>query len=251
MGRDPDAQHEKSGRRVALVTGGAVRVGRAIALRLAASGFDVAITYHSSRDQADQTISEIESHGVRGAALQADLTDMQTAAALPAQVAERMSRLDVLVNSASVFFRTPLGGVVPDEWDDLFAMNVKQPFFVSQAAIPYLKYADQCIINILDVSAQRPFPGYIPYSAAKAALQTVTTGLAKALAPKVRVNAVAPGPVLPPDDYDAAQRDKAAATTLLKRWGAPEDVAAAVLFLVTNPYLTGVVLPVDGGRAVA
>jgi pteridine reductase len=246
-----DTHHEKSTRPVALVTGGAIRVGKAIALQLAASGHDVAITYHGSAKEADTTVSELTALGVHAEGFQIDFNDMAATQALPARVAERMSRLDVLVNSASVFYRTPVGGVVEEEWDDLFMLNAKAPFFLTQAAVPYLKYEDPCIINILDVSTERPFPGYVPYVASKAALQAVTLGLSKALAPKVRVNAVAPGPVLPPDDYDEEEKERTARTTLLGRWGSPEDVAAAVAFLVSNRYLTGVVLPVDGGRRLA
>lgn len=251
LGRAADAHHEKGDRPVALVTGGAIRVGRAIALRLAEAGHDVAITYNTSRGPADETVGAIEAKGVRGVALQCDLSDMQAASALPARVAEALTRLDVVVNNASVFFRTPVGGVVEEEWDDLFTLNAKAPFFVSQAAVPFLKYDDPCIVNLIDVSAERAYPGYIPYCASKAALKAMTEGLAKALAPKVRVNGVAPGPVLPPEDYDEAALKRASDATLLKRWGSPEDVAEAVTFLVTNRYLTGVVVPVDGGRRVA
>lgn len=249
--KTPDAHHEKGERPVALVTGGAIRVGRSIALRLAAAGHDVAITYRSSADEAERTVAELKAKGARAAAFQIDFNDVAATMRLPAQVAEAMDRLDVLVNNASVFYRTPVGGVVEEEWDGLFALNVKAPFFLSQAAVPYLKYEDPNIVNLIDVSAQRPFPGYVPYCASKAALQAVTLGLAKSLAPRVRVNGVAPGPVMPPEDYDEAKRKKAADATLLKRWGSAEDVAEAVAFLVENRYLTGVVLPVDGGRHVA
>lgn len=250
MTPQPDAQHGTTERRVALVTGGAIRVGRAIALRLAGMGLDIAITYRGSKDEAQATVKDIEAQGVRAVALQADLADMDEAAAVPARVAEALSRLDVVVNSASIFFRTPVGGVTEEEWDDLFAINAKGPFFLAQAAVPYLKYDDPCIVNILDTSVSRPFPGYVPYTASKAALDSVTIGLARALAPRVRVNAVAPGPVLPPEEYGEEELRRASDTTLLKRWGTPEDVADAVAYLVAADYVTGVVLPVDGGRAV-
>lgn len=249
---DPDAHHEKSSRRVALVTGGAIRVGRAIALALAEAGLDVAITYRGSKEEAAATVQDLEARGAKAVALHADLDDMSVVQNLPARVAEHMSRLDVLVNNASVFYRTPLGGVVEDEWDDLMHVNAKAPFFLAQAAVPYLKYDDPCIVNMLDVSVERPFPGFLPYVASKAALHALTLGLAKALAPQVRVNGIAPGPVVPPEDYAQAQQERAAETTLLGRWGSAEDVAAAARFLVTaSDYVTGVVLPVDGGRRIA
>lgn len=235
-------------RRVALVTGGAIRVGKAIAMRLAQDGFDVAITYRTHDAEAVEVVAAMEALGVRAAALAVDLADADAASALPARVADVMGRLDVVVSSASGFYRTPVGGVAESEWDDLFAVNVKGPFFLAQAAVPYLKHEGAVIINITDTSVRRPFPGFIPYGASKAALDAVTIGLARALAPRVRVNAVAPGPVLPPEEYDEAANERAAATTLLQRWGSPEDVAAAVSFLVSSPYLTGVILPVDGGR---
>jgi pteridine reductase len=248
---DPDAHVEKSPQRVALVTGGAVRVGRAIALRLARDGLDVVVTYNRSRDQAMGVVDEIVSLGRRAAALEVDLEDPDAVAMLPARAAEEMSRLDVVVNNASGFHPSPVGGVSVEEWDRLFAVNTRAPFMVTQAALGYLKYENPSVVNILDTSTLRPWPGYLPYIASKAALESLTVGLARALAPKVRVNAVAPGPIIPPDDYTEDQKKRAADATLLKRWGSPEDVAEAVSYLVASSYVTGVVLPVDGGRRVA
>lgn len=251
QGRVPDPHVEKSQTRVALVTGGAVRVGRSIALRLARDGFDVAITYRRSGQQAQKLMGELEALGRRGAMLEVDLEDADAVAMVPARAAEALSRLDVVINNASGFHPSPLGGVTVEEWDRLFAVNTRAPFMIAQAAVPYLKYADPCIVNILDTSTERPWPGYLPYIASKGALETLTLGLARALAPKVRVNGVAPGPIVPPADYSDAQKDRAARATLLGRWGEPNDVAGAVSYLVGSPYVTGVVLPVDGGRHVA
>ena len=247
----PDPHVEKSPRRVALVTGGAVRVGRATALRLARDGLDVAITYRHSRQEAESVVKQIEDIGVRGAMIEVDLEDPDQVAMLPARAAERLSRLDVVVNNASGFHASPLGGVTVEEWDRLFAVNTRAPFMIAQAALGFLKYEDPCIVNILDTSTLRPWPAFLPYCASKAALESLTSGLARALAPKVRVNGVAPGPIVPPEDYSKEQKERAANATLLKRWGDPEDVAATVSYLVGSSYVTGVVIPVDGGRRVA
>ncbi len=248
---DPDAHVDKSPTRVALVTGGAVRVGRAIALQLARDGFDVVVTYRRSDEEAKRLLAEIEDLGRRGAMLAVDLEDPDAVAMLPARAAEVLSRLDVVVNNASGFHRSPVGGVTVEEWDRLFAVNARAPFMIAQSAVPYLKYDDPCIVNILDTSTTRPWPGYLPYCASKAALESVTLGLARAFAPRVRVNGVAPGPILAPADYSKEQKERAQAATLLKRWGDPQDVARAVSFLVASPYVTGAVVPVDGGRGVA
>lgn len=248
---DPDTHVEKSGTPVALVTGGAVRVGRSIALRLAGDGYDVAVTYKCSSQEAKDLVETIEGMGRRAAMLEIDLEDTAALQMLPPRVAEQLSRLDVVVNNASGFHRSPLGGVTVEEWDALFAVNARAPFLIAQAAVPYLKYEDPCIVNILDTSTRRPWSGYLPYVASKAALESLTVGLARALAPKIRVNGVAPGPIVAPADYSEESKERAAKATLLKRWGSPEDVARAVSFLTRSDYVTGVVVPVDGGRGVA
>lgn len=248
---EPDAHVEKSKTPVALVTGGAIRVGRAIALRLAEDGYDVALTYNRSKTQAQEVVQAIEQLGRRAAMLEIDLEDTQAVQMLPPRAAEALSRLDLVVNNASGFHRSPIGGVTEQEWDRLFSVNARAPFFIAQAAIPYLKYENPCIVNILDTSTRRPWPGYLPYVASKAALESITIGLARALAPKIRVNGVAPGPIVAPADYSEQAKKRAADATLLKRWGSPEDVARTVSFLARSDYVTGVVVPVDGGRGVA
>lgn len=238
---------------VALVTGGARRIGRAIALALGRAGFEVIVHYRESRDDAVATVRDLEAAGAKAWMMRADLLRMAEIEGLFGSVAESCGRLDLLVNSASCFYATPLGSVREEQWDELVGSNLKAPFFCAQLAAPLLAASGRGqIVNVVDAAATRPFPAYLPYSAAKAGLLALTHGLARALAPKVRVNGVAPGPVLMPEEFDAAQRDKAVAATLLKRAGSPEDVARTVLFLATGPdYLTGAVIPVDGGRSIA
>ncbi|MSR46736.1 MAG: SDR family oxidoreductase [Planctomycetes bacterium] len=238
---------------MALVTGGARRVGRAIVLALAKAGFRVVVHYRESREDAAITVRDVEAAGGKALALRADLLRMTEIEGLFGSVAEACGRLDLLVNSASAFYATPLGSVLEPQWDELVGTNLKAPFFCAQLAAPLLVASGRGqIVNVLDTAATRPFPAYLPYSVAKAGLLALTHGLARALAPKVRVNAVAPGPVLLPEEFDEAQRRRAVDATLLKRAGTPEDVARTVVFLATGPdYLTGAVIPVDGGRSIA
>lgn len=238
--------------RTALVTGGAVRVGKAIALALARAGADVAINYHSSAAAATATVEEIEALGRRAAAIRADVAQGAQVQALVDETVARLGRLDVLVNSASLWRKTPWAELDEAAWDQLVDIALKGPFLCAKAAAPHLTaHGDGAIINIVDLSAFVPFAGYMPHSAAKAGLVNLTYSLAMELAPTVRVNAIAPGPVLPPPDYTEAQNQAAAKRTLLGRWGTAEDVAQAVVFLAQAPYITGVILPVDGGERLA
>lgn len=235
--------------KVALVTGGAVRVGKAIALALAQAGADVVINYHSSADAAASTVAEIEALGRRAVAIRADVAQGNQVQALVDEAVARLGRLDVLVNSASLWRKTPWAELDEAAWDQLVDIALKGPFLCARAAGPHLAaHGDGAIINIIDLSAFVPFRHFMPHSAAKAGLLNLTYSLAIELAPAVRVNAVAPGPVLPPPDYSEAQIQAAAKRTLLGRWGTAEDVAQAVVFLVRAPYITGAVLPVDGGE---
>ncbi|MGC8781056.1 MAG: SDR family NAD(P)-dependent oxidoreductase [Anaerolineae bacterium] len=235
--------------KVALVTGGAVRVGKAIALALARAGADVAINYHSSADAAAATAAEIEALGRRAVAIRADVAQAAQVQALVDEAVTRLGRLDVLVNSASLWRKTPWAELDEAAWDQLVDIALKGPFLCAKAAAPHLTaHGDGAIINIVDLSAFVPFPNFMPHSAAKAGLVNLTYSLAMELAPAVRVNAVAPGPVLPPPDYTEAQIQATARRTLLGRWGTADDVAQAVVFLAQAPYITGVVLPVDGGE---
>jgi NAD(P)-dependent dehydrogenase (short-subunit alcohol dehydrogenase family) len=233
---------------VALVTGAAVRVGRAIALALADAGADVAVGYGHSARAAARTARAIESRGVRATAIRADLARPAEARGLVADAVRRLGHLDILVNSAAVFVRTPLPTATPVQFDRIMAVNLRAPFLCAQAAARAMRRRGGRIINIADVGAVRPWPGYIPYCASKAGVIALTKGLAAALAPQIQVNAVAPGVVLLPAGFprDAARR--LARRVPMKRHGTPEDVAAAVRFFATCPdYITGQVLFVDGG----
>lgn len=238
-------------RPVALVTGGARRVGASIARALHAAGYDLALHYRHSADEADALLGELErSRAGSTLAVQADLAAIDRLPALVEQVLARYGRLDALVNNASAFYPTPIGSATPAQWDELFASNARAPFFLAQAAWPALRTAHGAIVNLVDIYAERALAGHPIYVMAKAALAAMTRTLAQDLAPDVRVNGVAPGAVLWPaegKDYD----DRAAmlARTPLQRAGTPEDVASAVLWLLRDaPFVTGQVIRVDGGR---
>ena len=238
--------------KAALVTGGAVRVGKAIALALAAAGADVVINYHSSVDAAIETVAEIEALGRRALAVKADVSQGSQVQTLVDAAVERLGRLDVLINSASLWRRTPWAELDEAAWDQLVDIALKGPFLCARAAAPHLTaHGDGAIVNIVDLSAIIPFRNYLPHSAAKAGLVNLTYSLAMELAPAVRVNAIAPGPVLPPPEYTEQQVQAAARRTLIGRWGTAEDVAQAAVFLTQAPYITGVMLPVDGGERLA
>ncbi len=235
--------------KVALVSGGAVRVGKAIALALAEAGVDVAFSYKSSAAEAAQTQAQIEALGRRALAVQADAADVHACRELVGATASRFGRLDVLVNSASLWKRTKFAELTEQDWDLVTNIVLKGAIFTSQAAAPHLaEHGDGAIINIVDLSAFVPFRNFAAHSAGKAGLLNLTYSLAIELAPAVRVNAIAPGPVLPPPAYTQKQIDAAANGTLLRRWGTPEDVAQAAVFLVQANYITGTVIEVDGGE---
>jgi pteridine reductase len=236
--------------KVALVTGGAVRVGRTLALTLAENGAAVAVHYNSSDSAAKEVVGLIRQSGATAELFQADLADPETPARLIAAVTDRMGALNILVNSAAVMIHTPFGAISTRQWDDIFALNVRAPFFLSQAASPHLRRSHGAIINIADLAAYETWPGYIPHGLTKGAIVQMTRALARVLAPDVRVNGIAPGTVLRPEDM--SQRDAAhlVETTPLKRDGSPEDVASAMMFLLRAEYITGETIIVDGGRHV-
>jgi pteridine reductase len=236
--------------KVVLVTGAAHRVGKAIALGLAGRGARIAVHYHGSEDSAQATVVELKSLGVDAQEFQADLSDASTPTTLVAQVVDHFGALDALVNSAAVMQRTPIGDVTVAQWDAMFALNVRAPFFLSQAACPHLARAKGAIVNIADLAAFETWPAYIPHSITKAGVVQMTRALAHALAPAVRVNAVAPGAVLLPEHWDESERQHLIKTTPLGRLGTPEDVAHAVIYLCESDYTTGDTLLVDGGRRV-
>lgn len=238
--------------RCVLVTGGAKRLGAAMARRFHAAGASVVVHYHLSRPAADDLVAEL--NAARAGSALAACADLQDVARLPglAEAAlDRYGRLDVLVNNASTFYPTPLGTITPAQFDDLLGTNLRAPLFLSQAAAPALRVTQGLILNMADIHGRRPLRGHAVYSAAKAALVMLTKSLARELGPDVRVNGIAPGPVLWPErDLDAALKDEIIAKTALKRSGSPEDIARAALYLAIDaPYVTGQVITVDGGRS--
>ena len=238
--------------RVALVTGAGVRVGRAIALALAGQGMRVAVHYHASADGAAETVRLAKGSGGDARAFEADLSAATAPARLVGDVADALGSLDVLVNSAAVMMRTPVESVTPAQWDAMMSINLRAPFFLAQAAATQMQSAPMggAIVNIADLAAFESWPEYIPHGISKAAVVHMTRGLARVLAPRVRVNAVAPGAVLLPESWDDAAAERLARTTPLGRLGSPEDVVQAVLYLLRADYVTGETIVVDGGRHV-
>lgn len=235
--------------KVALVTGGAVRVGKAIALALADGGADIAFSYNTSVEAAAETAAEIRAKGRRAFYAKADAGQVSEAQALVEAAAANLGRLDVLVNSASLWRRTPFATLDEATWDRVYSVMVKGTAFTSHAAAPYLTaHGDGAIVNIIDLSAYLPFPNFMAHSAGKAGVLNLTYSLAAELAPAVRVNAIAPGPVMPQPGLTEEELRATARRTLLRRWGSPEDVAGAVRFLAEASYITGAVIHVDGGE---
>jgi pteridine reductase len=236
---------------VALVTGAARRIGAAIARRLHADGYDLALHYHASAADMRVLAAELESSRPGSVLpLQADLAAFDRLPELVAQAVGRFGRLDGLVNNASAFFPTPMGTATPAQWDTLFAVNARAPFFLAQAAAPHLAASGGAIVNLADVYALQPRADLAVYAASKAALLGATRALAVALAPRVRVNAIAPGAILWPDaDMDEDLQQALLAKTPLGRTGTPEEIAGVVAWLLRDAgYVTGQVLRVDGGR---
>ena len=240
--------------KVVLITGGAKRVGAAIARLLHAAGANLMIHYRSSAEEARALQDELNALREDSVALiQADLLDVAVLPSLVSQTVTIFGGLDVLVNNASSFYPTPIGNIKQDDWETLMGSNLRAPLFISQAAAPELKKRLGCIVNITDIHAERPLKNYVVYSIAKAGLVGLTKSLARELGPEVRVNAVAPGPILWPEDdkgFDEVSRQRIVSHTILKTVGEPDDIARAVRFFVLDaPYVTGQVLAVDGGRS--
>lgn len=234
--------------RVALVTGAGRRVGQAIAIALGAKGMKVAVHYNGSASGANDTVRQIESKGGIARAFQGDLTDDAGPAGLIADVGKAFGQLDLLVNSAAIMERTPFGEVTPEQWDATMRINIRAPFFVSQAAAPHLRKSGGAIVNIADLAAFETWPAYVPHGISKAGVVHMTRSLARVLAPEVRVNGIAPGTVLLPENWDTAADERLRQTTPLARTGTPDDVSAAVIFLAESDYITGETIIVDGGR---
>jgi pteridine reductase len=239
--------------KAALITGAARRVGAAIALALHSAGASVVLHYRSSAEEADALARELNGARPGSAALvQGDLLETAAVKELAHTAAAAFGGLDILVNNASSFYPTPLGDIDEDDWNDLIGTNLKAPLFLAQAAAPALRERGGLIVNLADIHGMRPLRRHPVYSVAKAGLIMLTKSLARELGPQVRVNAIAPGPVLWPEDgIDAALREEIIARTALKRIGSAEDVARAVLFFASQaPFVTGQVLAIDGGRSI-
>ena len=235
----------------ALVTGAGKRIGQAIAIGLAQAGCDVAIHYHGSAQGAEETARAVRGAGRRAELLQADLSDATASRGLADQAARALKRLDIVINSSGVMVRQPVETVTPESWDATLDLNLRAMFFVSQGAIPHLRRTKGKIVNMADIAGMEPWPAYVPHCVSKAGVVMLTKALARALAPDIAVNAVAPGAVLLPEDWDEKAREHIRETTPLERLGDPADVVAAVRFLLAGTdYVTGTVLVVDGGRLI-
>lgn len=239
--------------KVALVTGGARRVGKAIVLALAARGATAAVHYRSSTADAELTVAQIVGQGGKARAFCADLEKVAEIERMVEAVLEAFGRLDILVNSASVFHRKPLEELTERDWDTNLDTNLKAPFFLSKfAGAAMRRQGAGKIVNIGDWAGIRPYNNYLPYVVSKAGIIGLTKALAKALAPEVQVNCVAAGPVMLPEDYGPEEAAKIAKATLTQRLGSPEDVARAVLFFCEGTdFATGATLVIDGGRLIA
>jgi pteridine reductase len=238
-----------------LVTGGAKRVGAAIARRLHAAGANIIIHYRNSINDALALCLELnESRTDSAQCVHADLVDVTELKPMVEEAIKCFGRLDALINNASSFYATPLAAIDESQWLDLVGTNLKAPLYLSQAAAEELRRCNGCIVNIADIHAERPMQGHLLYNVAKSGLVALTKSLAQELAPQVRVNAVAPGVIVWPEGeawQDAEQRKRIVAHTLLKREGEPDDIAKAVQFLIADaPYITGQVIAVDGGRSI-
>ena len=236
-----------------LVTGGARRVGAAIARRLHGAGANVLVHYRDSDADAERLVAELNGARAKSAAtVKAELLAPIAPRALVGAALETFGRLDLLVNNASSFFPVAIGAIEASHWEELVGSNLRAPLFIAQEAAPELAKHEGAIVNIVDIHAERPLKGYPVYSIAKAGLAALTRSLALELAPRVRVNGVAPGAIAWPEDgqFDPAERERVVRTTPLGRTGTAEDIAQAVHFLACAPYVTGQILAVDGGRSI-
>jgi NAD(P)-dependent dehydrogenase (short-subunit alcohol dehydrogenase family) len=236
--------------KVALVTGGAKRVGKAIVNALAARGCKIVVHYHTSQAAAQETVHALQASGHEAIALQADITQETEVDGMVAAALAKFGRIDILVNNAAVFFRTPIETLTIEDWERTLEVNLTGTFLCAQKiGLLMKKWGWGHIINIADVAGQRPWADYIPYSVSKACVITFTQGLAMELAPEVMVNAIVPGPVLFQDDTPEEVQQREIDKTLVKRAGSPEEVAEVVVFVAESDYSTGSLFHVDGGRS--
>ena len=240
--------------KVVLVTGGAKRVGAAIARRLHREGANLMLHYRGSEREARALRAEFNVGRADSVALvQADLLDVPGLSEIVRNTIGRFERLDALVNNASAFFPTPVGEMTASTWESIVGANLRAPLFLSQAAAPHMKKTGGAIVNITDIQAERPLKNYVIYSIAKTGLVGLTRSLARERAPEVRVNGVAPGAIVWPEDgsWDDLTRQRIVSHTLLRRTGEPDDIARAVHYLLAEaPYVTGQIIAVDGGRSI-
>jgi len=233
---------------VALVTGGARRVGRAITLDLARAGADVVVNYNESGKEAEEVVALVNGMGRRAIAVRADVATDAGVTELVSRARAGFGRLDTLVNSAALFERKPFESITRDDWRRVMSVNLEGPFFLSQAAAPLLRESSGSIINICDLSALQAWPSFAHHAVSKAGLLHLTRLLARILGPDVRVNAVVPGNVLPPENFQGEDHAGGIDRRVVRREGTPEDVARAVLYLVGTGFVTGQAITVDGGR---
>jgi len=235
----------------ALITGGATRLGRAIAQELADAGVNILCVYHNNKAGATSLQKIITRKGLRCELLSIDLSRTGATEKVVTFMDKIFGVVDILINNSAIFYPTPLEVVSEADWDAFYNLNLKSAFFLSRAiGLRMRQKGNGRIVNIGDAGYQSPWPDYLPYALTKYGVNGMTIGLAKALAPEVLVNCVNPGPVLIPENYTPAEREKAIARTLLKREGAPQDIARTVRFFVESDYITAALLPVDGGRHV-
>ena len=235
-----------------MVTGASRRIGASIVRHLHGGNMHLIVHFNRSSAEASDLVAELcDIRPASASLLEGDLRDMERMTFSLRETVNRLGRLDVLVNNASAFFPTPLGKTTDANWQDIMDTNLKAPYFLSQAAAPYLQKTAGSIVNIVDIYAERPLPSHPVYSASKAGLLSLTRSLAMELGPDVRVNSVSPGAILwPENDYDELSHQRMISRTPLKRTGAPEDIASAVQYLVDADYVTGQNINVDGGRSV-
>ncbi len=239
--------------KTAFVTGGAKRIGRSISLRLARGGANVVVNYHSSGKEAESLLAEISKLGSKGIALQGDVSVPRDVNTMVSATVKQFGTIDILVNNAGIYPKTPFDKLTEQDWDTTLDTNLKGPFLCSKAVGDLmLKGRGGKIINIADWAGIRPYIDYLPYCVSKAGVIALTKALAITLAPKVQVNCIAPGPIMLPDELSEEERKEVFAKTPLKRTGSPEDIAETVAFLIQgSDFITGAVIPVDGGRLIA
>jgi pteridine reductase len=240
--------------KTALITGAAHRIGAQLARQLHETGMNIALHYRHSKSAAEELAAELNQQRKDSViTIQGDLLDTEILPQIIKQAASHWQGLDVLINNASSFFPTEVGGSTEEEWNDLIGSNLKAPFFLAQAATPYLQKQQGCIINIIDIHAERPLKGHPIYSIAKAGLAMMTKSLARELGPDIRVNGIAPGAILWPElEMDESNKQEIIERTALKRQGSPEDIARTALFLIRDAeYISGQIISVDGGRTLS